>query len=273
MEGTPDAMITARSLRSVGLLLSTLSVPLLAAERSDQRLEEIAESSFNLRQALDRRVEVNVRDGVATLTGTVADEAHRRLAEESVASLNGVRKVDNRIQVISEGSDAWIALTIRTLLLGRRDLSLTHTDVDVQDGVVTLRGTVDSRAQKERTAEYVKKISGVRGVRNELQIAPDRPADPRERAQLDRAAGVGRGETVLDIVAAERAPVNDAALTAEITAALDEATGANTAVAVRDGRVVLTGRAGSAAEKARATALAERVRGVRSVDNRMSIGR
>ena len=43
--------------------------------------------------------------------------------------------------------------------------------VDVKEGVVTLTGVVEQDKQKERAAKLAKKVSGVKSVTNELQVA------------------------------------------------------------------------------------------------------
>ena len=43
--------------------------------------------------------------------------------------------------------------------------------VDVQQGVVTLSGTVEQEKQKERATKLTKKVPGVKSVNNELRIA------------------------------------------------------------------------------------------------------
>src|ERR1700680_4951877 len=42
--------------------------------------------------------------------------------------------------------------------------------VDVKQGVVTLRGTVEEQKQKERAAKLAKKIAGVKSVDNQLTV-------------------------------------------------------------------------------------------------------
>ena len=44
--------------------------------------------------------------------------------------------------------------------------------VDVKDGVVTLRGTVEQQKQKARAGKLVRKVNGVKKVENELTIGP-----------------------------------------------------------------------------------------------------
>jgi osmotically-inducible protein OsmY len=43
-------------------------------------------------------------------------------------------------------------------------------EVDVQNGVVTLKGLVEQEKQKERAAKIAKKVNGVKSVNNDLQI-------------------------------------------------------------------------------------------------------
>ena len=42
--------------------------------------------------------------------------------------------------------------------------------VDVKDGVVTLRGTVDAENQKNKATKLTKKIKGVKSVDNQIQV-------------------------------------------------------------------------------------------------------
>ena len=120
-------------------------VPLVAyaAPADDRRIEDQVESSYNFRHALDKEVDVDVRDAVVTLTGKVRDESQKRIAEDTAAGIEGVSRVDNRIQVegAREGSDDWLAMKVRARLAVKANVSMTNTDVQVHDGVVTLQGT------------------------------------------------------------------------------------------------------------------------------------
>lgn len=48
-------------------------------------------------------------------------------------------------------------------------------DVDVKQGVVTLRGSVETEKQRGKAEKLVKKVSGVRSVNNELRVARREP--------------------------------------------------------------------------------------------------
>nr|MBA2637540.1 BON domain-containing protein [Solirubrobacterales bacterium] len=47
--------------------------------------------------------------------------------------------------------------------------------VDAHDGVVTLRGHVDSEGSREDLAQIVGNVAGVRHVRNDLELSPAAP--------------------------------------------------------------------------------------------------
>ena len=71
-------------------------------------------------------VTVDSKDGAVTLTGTVAEEPHKMLAQETVASLPGVKSVDNRLELAGEpdaGSEnALVKARVKLDLLSHRKL-------------------------------------------------------------------------------------------------------------------------------------------------------
>ena len=73
------------------------STPLRAAD-TDSRIESSAAKSYVFKTYLkDDSIKTDSKDGVVTLTGTVADASHKSLAEDTVASLPGVKSVDNQL--------------------------------------------------------------------------------------------------------------------------------------------------------------------------------
>lgn len=236
-------------------LLGLLAGPALlrAGADLDRKIELAARESYNYRTVLEDHVKVKAEDGVVTLSGTVKDADHRELAENTVRDLPGVVRVDNRIKIqatAAEQSDGWIATKVRTKLLVKGNVSATNTGVNVKEGIVTLTGTAESTAQKELTAAYVKEISGVKSVVNNLKVTP--PTDQRTFGNKIDDASI-------------TAQVKYALLTHKSTSAL------NTSVSTRGGVITITGTAGSDAEKALVSQLASSVRGVQSVNNQMTV--
>ena len=68
-------------------------------------------------------------------------------------------------------SDAWLWVKTRFDLAAVDDLRDSTINVDVDNAVVTLTGTVASAAQKTRAEQSAKSVEGVKSVRNQLKVA------------------------------------------------------------------------------------------------------
>ena len=66
--------------------------------------------------------------------------------------------------------DSAITMKIKTALLADPDIKSLRIDVDTQDGVATLNGTVPSAANAERAGKVAKGIDGVKSVQNRLTV-------------------------------------------------------------------------------------------------------
>ena len=76
-------------------------------------------------------------------------------------------------RVGSGANDGWLWVKTRFDLATADDLRDSTIDVDVDNGVVTLSGTVASTAQKARAEQVVTVVEGVRSVRNQLRVTSD----------------------------------------------------------------------------------------------------
>ena len=227
----------------------------LQASVQDTRVENTIKNSYNFKASLQRDdIAVHASAGVVTLTGTVLEEYDRALAEETAASVAGVKSVINELKLKDgqpdDQSDTWITMKVKSALAYHKHVSATGTEVDTVNGAVTLKGKVGTEAQKELTTEYAKDIKGVKSVDNQQTVV-----------------GVKPHETV-------GAKIDDASITARIKTSLlfHRATHAvATKVKTRDGVVILRGEAQSTAEKGLVGKLAEDIQGVKRVDNRMTV--
>ena len=68
--------------------------------------------------------------------------------------------------------DMWLWVKTRSALLAASDLTSTGIDVDVEDGVITLRGTVPSQDQVKKADDAAKGVEGKKRVVNMLKVAP-----------------------------------------------------------------------------------------------------
>jgi Predicted periplasmic or secreted lipoprotein len=222
----------------------------------DSRIESSAKKSYVFKTYLQADdIKIQSKDGAVTLTGTVSEESHKSLAQETVASLPGVKSVDNRLEIKgtppAKNSDAWITTKVKTVLLFHRNVSAV-TEVNTTGGIVTLRGHAASGAEKDLTTEYAKDVEGVKDVKNEMAVGKTGK----------------RKQTVGE-------KIDDASITAQVKMTLlyHRSTSAlNTSVATKRGVVTLSGKAKNAAEKDLAAKYANDVKGVKSVNNQMTIG-
>ncbi|MBL0938119.1 MAG: BON domain-containing protein [Gemmatimonadaceae bacterium] len=69
-------------------------------KRSDERIQEELSEQLERHWSLDAsEIEVKVKDGEVTLTGTTSDRQMKRLAEDIADEISGVREVQNQIRV------------------------------------------------------------------------------------------------------------------------------------------------------------------------------
>lgn len=238
------------------IALLAISMPVYAS-KTDDRIESSAKKSYVFKTYLKGDdIKIQSKDGVVTLTGTVAEESHKSLAQETVADLPGVKSVDNRLEVKgerpAENSDTWVYMKVKTALLFHRNVSGFETEVNVKDGIVTLRGEATSLAQKDLTTEYAKDVEGVKEVKNEMTVA-------KTSVKPDKTVGE---------------KVDDASITAQVKMMLlyhRSTSAVNTTVETKEGVVELGGKARNAAEKDLASKLVCDVYGVKRVVNTMII--
>ena len=240
---------------AAAVALLAISVP-VHASKTDDRIESSAKKSYVFKTYLkEDDIKIESKDGAVTLTGTVSEESHKSLAQETVAGLPGVKTVDNRLEVKgerpAEKSDAWITTKVKTAFLFHRSVS-AMTEVNTTDGIVTLRGEATSQAQKDLTTEYAKDVEGVKDVKNEMTVS-----------KTSKKTHPTMGEKI-----------DDASITAQVKLTLlnHRSTSAlNTTVATKHGVVTVGGKARNTAEKDLVARLVNDVKGVKSVKNRMTI--
>ena len=245
--------IYPKAVMMVAAALLTQSAPVHAA-KYDDNIETTAKESYVFKTYLQEDdIKIKSKDGAVTLTGTVSNESHKLLAQETVAVIDDVKSVDNQLAIKSEPdkkSDAWLLTKVKSTLLFHRSVS-AMTEVDVKDGIVTLKGAADSPAQRDLTTEYVKDIEGVNDVKNEMTVA----------GVADESRSVGD-------------KIDDSSITAQVKMTLlyHRSTSAiSTKVTTKDGVVTLNGKGRNTAEIDLAAKLANDVKGVKSVVNRMIV--
>jgi osmotically-inducible protein OsmY len=236
----------------VALLM--LSMP-VQASKMDNSIESSAKKSYVFQTYLKADdIKVKSEDGAVSLTGTVSEESHKSLAQDTVADIPGVKSVDNKLEVKGESpaemSDAWITAKVKTIFLFHQNVS-AMTEVSTKNGIVTLQGKAANEAQKDLTTEYAKDVEGVKGVNNEMTVG--------KIAKKKQTVGQ---------------KIDDASITAQVKMTLlyHRSTSAlKTSVTTKRGVVTLSGKVKNSAEKDLAAKYAKDVNGVKGVNNQMGI--
>tara|TARA_Y100000782_G_scaffold25591_1_gene28238 strand:- start:131 stop:961 length:831 start_codon:yes stop_codon:yes gene_type:complete len=253
---------------------SVLSMSPLAAHADDGDLTEARqEGSIWTAITLNRHlnpftIDVDVENGVATLTGDVESDVDRDLAEQVAKDIEGIQRVDNQLQVNpdaerkerTEGnpslstsfSNATTTATIKSKLLWNSNTEGLDIDVTTNNGVVTLTGTAQSDEAKDLAGMLAKDTDGVHRVDNEIRVNGEATAAAKAQNAADDA-----GEAI-----------SDAWITSKVKSSYllsSNLSGLDISVDTKNGVVALSGTVMSSEEKDLAIRTAENIKGVKEV--------
>src|SRR3979411_330488 len=119
-------------------------------------------------------IAVGVKDGVVTLSGFVKSYWDKDAAEKAAKRVYGVRGVANDIEVklATTRTDPEIARDAVHELDSHVSIPSDKIKVTVRNGWVTLEGTVEWQYQKSLAESAVKKLKGVIGITNRIEVRP-----------------------------------------------------------------------------------------------------
>ena len=191
------------------------------------------------------QIGVEVKDGVVTLAGHVGSYAEKWEAEHAAQRVAGVKALAIEMEVdlpgSSERKDADIARSAQNMLEWMTYLPENAIKVVVENGWITLSGTVDWAYQRDGAASSVRYLMGVKGLSDRIVLKPK---------------------------------VSLSAVKADIEAALQRrarADSQNISVGVQGSDVTLTGTVHSWSERALAKRAAFCTPGVHSVIDHLSV--
>jgi osmotically-inducible protein OsmY len=123
-------------------------------------------------------ITATVSGETATLTGHVAKSSSQGLAGEVALSVSGVKKVENKVtenvppgaMAATEASvkNVSLEMKVKGMLLGSIGTNALHIEVEVVDGVVSLRGKLDSPNTAREAIRKTESVAGVKQVINLL---------------------------------------------------------------------------------------------------------
>lgn len=130
------------------------------------------------------KIETDVVDGVAIVTGKVDSEIQKELMTELAYGVDGIKDVENRLVVADSESvedkaeklsanllDTSISTAITTKLLLNSEIDSSEIDVVTSDQEVTLKGEVPSDIQSDLAEQIAMNTFDVRDVTNNLIVS------------------------------------------------------------------------------------------------------
>jgi hyperosmotically inducible protein len=185
-----------------------------AVQRSDDGIKKQVNTALKAEPTLkDSTITVqSVNNGTVLLSGTAKTLTDHLSAVEVAAGVSGVRHVvseiqspdtladaeiwrertaqksDERYGAVDASRDVWITSMAKIRLLADSQTPALDINVDTRDGVVTLFGIVPAKEARRAAEADVRKVSGVKQVRNELQVVASakQPAVKAQDADLQR---------------------------------------------------------------------------------------
>jgi osmotically-inducible protein OsmY len=278
--------------------------PVTRDDRDDGRVNagwlttRIQAQYFTTTDVKGRNIDVTSNsDGVVTLRGEVENEQERRRAVEIAQNTDGASRVEDHLRVTGAVAttgreredaprdreaevrttqpDGWVTTKIQAKYFMDGDVRARDINVDTNNGVVTLRGTVRTEAERRQAVALARNTDGVRDVQDQLTVDPtpdrerdraDRPDTERERTDTrDRPAETGRE-------AGDR--MGDGWITTKIQASYflnTDIRGRDISVETNNNVVTLSGMVRTEAEKQEAEQIARETDGVARVVNNLKV--
>jgi hyperosmotically inducible periplasmic protein len=163
--------------------------------RSDTAITAELKGKITDSELLDNTdISVDTDHNVVTLSGEVATAEQKAHAEDLAKNTTGVLSVNNKLAInpdkskgltetagekTKEGYDetkgalgnARITSEVKLKFAADDTVKALNIDVDTSNGVVTLNGTVNSKAELQKAIQLAKTVDGVKEVKSNLTIA------------------------------------------------------------------------------------------------------
>jgi osmotically-inducible protein OsmY len=169
-----EAEQTAKRVNGVRAVANDIEVRLpIFNQRPDPEIarDAVKEIQKNLPYASEH-IGVVVRDGWVTLEGSVEWNYQRERAAQVVRRVRGVKGVTNLIELQPRVPPVEVKHKIEQAFRRSAELDANRITVETEGGVVTLRGTVRSWAERQEAERVAWTTPGVVRVNNLITISP-----------------------------------------------------------------------------------------------------
>lgn len=296
------------SVISLFVVVSPQAVSSGDVTKSDTWLQAQLVTTYALNDSLNPfTLDVEVKDGVARLSGVVDTDVERELAVEIAKGVDGIKKVKDNIQVNPATSgdrketggeqsfyrdieDMTITAKVKTKLMWDRNTDGLDIGVETDGGVVKLEGKVQDEATRDLAVQIAKNTNGVRKVIDRLTVSSGAKGvtEPEEGGSKESQKGKdqgGRDEAIGHLTEGVRGKVSrgmqqvgraatDAWITAKVKTMImfsKDAEGSDIEVNTENGTVNLKGTVSSDAQAKRIVEIARNVTDVKDVNSTFTI--
>jgi len=274
--------------KACALSMAFMVTPALAATDKDKLSDIWADATLTTTYALNTqlnpfKIDVDIKQGVAVLRGSVDSKVEKELAEELALGVDGVTRVDNQLVVESSSTsmvqkpghdkksaersfirkveDANLTAKVKSQLLWNSSTNGLDINVNTRNGTVTLLGIVESEAQSQLAEQIAHNTRDVYEVINKLKIVKVEKKVPLE-VKLERKAE-GAIQTI-----------SDTWITTKVKSTLlynRNVDGSLISVQTKDGVVNLSGQVNTEAQRQLAMSISQSIKGVKSVKSNLTI--
>ncbi len=193
-------MNTKKKLLATMTISALVSVPAMAntweGEAKDAWLDGKVETALMMNTQINSfRIDTDVNNGVAILSGEIDTKAKRDLALQLASNVDGIKEVRNQITVAPDpkekswkgsAKDAWIDGRVETALMFNTEVNNFKIDTEVNNGIVMLTGEVGSEAKKDLAGRIAAKVDGVSSVINKLTVKEGYEGEANEGSTFAR---------------------------------------------------------------------------------------
>jgi osmotically-inducible protein OsmY len=179
--------------------------------RSDSDIRRDVEGELRWDPDIDATdIAVTVNNGVVTLAGFVRSFMQKYQAEADAKRVAGVVAVANDIEIrlpgVDERPDPEIARDAIQRIKSELPFAWDKIRVVVKSGWVTLEGEVEWNYQRDRAEATVRRVRGLKGVTNFIEVKPHvAPSEIRRKIEdaLRRAAEIDASRITVETVGSE----------------------------------------------------------------------
>jgi osmotically-inducible protein OsmY len=188
---TRIAVLSAMFFTSGVVLMAQAPAPVASVSAPDPQTQSDLDKLLHGKQYRDVKA-TPAADGVVTLTGSVSTLYDKLEAAKRARKAANVKSVNNLIEVAgTEVNDQQLAQTLAHKLaydrVGYGTTTFNAITVQVKNGDVRLGGVVVQPADKDSAEALVTTFPGVKGMVDEIQVAPLSPNDDRIRRAVAQA--------------------------------------------------------------------------------------